>query len=326
MTDPKQAQTARQIVADAGVVTPCKTCGGITQAPEAATAEAYKLANVGFSQGLYRDVFPDRRAMTDAVKAIIDSAPATCKCSTLTPAKPVAPIVTKTTAPASPVTRPATPRDAALAAVSADKREVLLTRASDLGIHGSDDVIWALVASIINTDTAAKAAGDAVREVGASVATIRNEIYQGAAKAAADIKATIEASIMGTVNTSVAAAASVGADALRKAAADLPSVARQEQGRIVQEWRSALASAARDSAFAGFFQRLSINVAVLAILVGGIFIGGAISGAAGIEYIMAAQHRLVPSGWRLDVGKTGKPLCGGLAGRTVCLARRPRPQ
>ncbi len=217
-------------------------------------------------------------------------------------------------------------RDAALAAVAPERRETLLRTASDLGVHGTDDIVWSIVASVINANAAAQAAGDAAHEVGASIATIRNEIYQGAAAASADVKASIETAITGTVNTAVSSAAQAGADALRKAAADLPSVARQEQGRIVQEWRSALASAARHSAFAGFFQRLSINVAVLAILVGGIFIGGAISGAAGTEYIMAAQHRLVPKGWRLDVGKTGKPLCGGLAGRTACLAHRTRPQ
>ncbi len=216
-------------------------------------------------------------------------------------------------------------RDAALAAVAPERRETLLRTASDLGVHGTDDIVWSIVASVINANAAAQAAGDAAHEVGASVATIRNEIYQGAAAASADVKASIETAIAGTVNTAVSSAAQAGADALRKAAADLPSVARQEQGRIVQEWRSALASAARDSTFAGFFQRLSINIGLLIVLIAAIFLGGVFSGAVSIRYIMAAQHRLVPSGWRLDVGKNGKPLCGGLAGRTVCLARRTRP-
>ena len=221
---------------------------------------------------------------------------------------------------------PSSLRDQVLASLPPDLHAQVLANAADAGIIHKDDATWQIVRDIIAANAAAGAAGDAAQQVRAAIGTIQTEIYQGAAKAAADVKAAIETSITGTVNTSVAAAAQTGADALRQAAADLPAIARQEQGRIVQEWRSALALAARDSALAGFFQRLSINVAVLAILVGGIFIGGAISGAAGIEYIMAAQHRLVPSGWRLDVGKTGKPLCGGLSGRTVCLARRPRPQ
>lgn len=220
---------------------------------------------------------------------------------------------------------PSSLRDQVLASLPPDLHAQVLANAADAGIIHKDDATWQIVRDIIAANAAARAAGDAVQQVRAAIGTIQTEIYQGAAKAAADVKATIEASIMGTVNTSVAAAASVGADALRKAAADLPAIARQEQGRIVQEWRSALASAARDSALAGFFQRLSINIGLLVVLITAIFLGGAFSGAVGIRYIMAAQHRLVPKGWRLEVGKTGRPLCGGLAGRTVCLARRPRP-
>lgn len=319
-----QKQTARQIAIDAGVLTPCKACGVVTQAPEVATAEAYKLANTEFSRGLYHDIFPDRRFMTDAVKIAIEAADKTCTCGTPTSAKPVAPFVTKPAAPAFLTARPATPRDAALAAVGSEHREALLRKASDLGVHGTDDVVWALVASVIDATAAAQAAGDAAAATAASVASIKNEIYQGAAKAAADVKATIETSITGTVNAAISSAAQAGADALRKAAADLPKVAQAEQGRIVQEWKAALASAARDSVFAGFFQRLSVNIAVLVILVGGIFVGGAVSGAAGIETIMRAQHRLTPPEWRLLVNQNGKLECGTLAGHEVCLARKTR--
>lgn len=319
-----QKQTARQIAIDAGVLTPCKTCGVVTQAPEAATAEAYKLANTAFSRGLYHDIFPDRRLMTDTVKVVIEAAAESCACGTLTPAKPVAPIATKPTAPASQTARPATPRDTALATVGPEHREALLRKASDLGVHGTDDVVWALVASVIDATAAAQAAGDAAAATASSVASIKDEIYQGAAKASADIKATIETSIAGTVNASVATAAQAGADTLRQAAKDLPAVARAEQGRIVQEWQSALADAARHNAFAGFFQRLSVNVVALTLIIGGIFIGGVVSGGAGIEVIMRAQHRLTPPRYRLLVDQRGKPECGALEGHTVCLARNAK--
>ena len=217
-------------------------------------------------------------------------------------------------------------RDTALASVPPEKRETLLTKGSDLGVHGADDVIWSIVASVINATTAAQAAGEAAARVKTAVQGIPAAIHDGAAKASADVRASIETAIRGTINTAVSSAAQAGADALRQAAKDLPAVARAEQGRIVQEWRSALASAARDSAFAGFFQRLSVNVAVLAIFVGGIFIGGAISGAAGVKYILVTQHRLVPSTWRLLVNQKGRPECGTLAGHMVCLARKARPR
>ena len=219
---------------------------------------------------------------------------------------------------------PRTLRDIALAAVPPDLREPLLTLAIEYHIANSDDPFWTIAAATANALAAAKAAGDAARETGTAVASIRDEIYQGAAKASADIRATIETSIAGTVNASVATAAQAGADALRQAAKDLPTVAHAEQGRIVQEWRSALAAAARDSAFAGFFQRLSVNVVALAVLVGGIFVGGLVAGGAGIEAVIAAKHRLVPSGYRLLVTPKGQPECGALVGHTVCLARRTR--
>ena len=217
-------------------------------------------------------------------------------------------------------------RDTALASVPVEKRETLLRKASDLGVHGSDDVVWALVASVVDATAAAQAAGDAARETGAAVATIRNEVYQGAAKAAADVKATMETAIAATVNTSVATAAQAGADALRKAASDLPTVARQEQDRIVQEWRSALATAARSHAFAGFFQRLSGSVMLAVMLVGAIFIGGLISGGAGMQYVMTAQHRLTPPQWHLLVNQKGVPECGPFAGHMVCLAHKTPPR
>ena len=217
-------------------------------------------------------------------------------------------------------------RDAALASLPPDRREALLRRASDLGVHRADDVIWALVASVVDAAAAAQVAGQHVQTLASETGKIPDLIYQSAAKASADVKAVIETSIAGTVHASVATAAQAGADALRQAASDLPAVARQEQDRIVQEWKAALASAARNSAFAGFFQRLSVNISVLVILVAALFIGGAVAGGAGMEAFMSAQHRLTPPQWRLLVNQKGQPLCGPFAGRDVCLVHKaPRP-
>ena len=217
-------------------------------------------------------------------------------------------------------------RDAALASLPQDQREALLRKASDLGVHGTDDVVWALAASVIDAATAAHVAGQHVQTLASETGKIPDLIYQSAAKASADVKAVIETSITGTVHTSIAAAAQAGADALRQAASDLPAVARQEQGRIVQEWKSALASAAREHAFSGFLQKLSVNITVLAVLVVGLLIGGAVAGAGGMEYFLNTQHYLTPPTWRLLVDQKGKPLCGPFAGRHVCLVRKaPRP-
>ncbi len=217
---------------------------------------------------------------------------------------------------------PTNVRDAALASLPPDRREALLRKASDLGVHGTDDVVWALAASVIDAATAAHVAGQHVQALTSETGKIPDLIYQSAAKASADVKAVIETSIAGTVHASVATAAQAGADALRKAAADLPKVAQAEQERIVQEWKSALAQAAREHALAGFLQKLSVNVAVLVILVAGLLVGGAVGGAGGMEYFLNSQHSLVPPGWRLLVDQKGKPLCGPFAGRHVCLVHK----
>ena len=221
---------------------------------------------------------------------------------------------------------PQTLRDLALNSVPVTLRESLLMLAAQHHILAPDDPFWTIAAATANALAAAQAAGEAATDVQAAVQGIQKQVYDGAAKASADVKAVLEASITGTVHASVAAAAQAGADALRKAASDLPAVARQEQDRIVQEWRLALADAARKNAFAGFFQRLSVNVVALAALVAGLLIGGAVAGAGGMEYFLNTQHYLTPPTWRLLVNQKGQPLCGPFAGRDVCLAHKtPRP-
>ncbi len=219
---------------------------------------------------------------------------------------------------------PSSLRDQTLASLPLDLHAKVLTNAADAGITHKDDAAWQIVRDIIAANAAAAAAGTAATSVHDDISQIGVIIYQSAAKAATDVKATLETSITGTVNTAISSAAQAGADALRKAAADLPAMAHAEQGRIVQEWKSALAQAARNNAFAGFLQRISVNITALAVIVGGIFVGGVLSGGAGIEFIMSAQHRLTPPGWRLLVDQKGKPECGALAGHAVCLARKAK--
>ena len=219
---------------------------------------------------------------------------------------------------------PKTLRDLALASVPANLREPLLTLAAQHGITTPDDPFWTIAGAAANAMAAAGAAGEAAYAVHTAVQSIQAEVATGASKAGADVRAAIETAIAGTVKTSLDQAVQAGAAALRQAAADLPKIGRENQNQIVGEWRSALASAAREHAFAGFLQKLSVNVAVLVVLVAGIFVGGAVSGMAGMAWITAAQHRLVPKGFRLEVGQNGQPLCGPFAGRDVCLARPAR--
>ena len=221
---------------------------------------------------------------------------------------------------------PQTLRDMALDSVPTALRETLLTLAAQHHISAPDDPFWPVVAAVANAMAAAQAAGEAATQVRTAVQGIPAAVADGAAKASADVKATVEAAITGTVKSSLDVAVQAGAATLRQAAADLPKVGQENQARIVGEWKAALADAARKHVWAGYFQRLSVSVALAALLVGGIFVGGLATGAWGIGRILIAAHRVTPHGWVLDVGQTGKPLCGPLAGRTVCLARHvPTP-
>ena len=221
-------------------------------------------------------------------------------------------------------------RDHVLDAVPADRAPALAKALMKYGVSDGDP-ISEIIKIAVDSDAssaaaaaAAQAAGEAAAQVKSAVQGIQSEVSAGASKASADVKAVIETSIAGTIKTSLDQAVQAGATALRQAAADLPKIGRESQNQIVGEWRSALASAAREHAFAGFLQKLSVNVAILVVLVGGIFVGGVVGGMAGMTWITSAKHRLVPPHWRLEVGQNGQPLCGPLAGRLVCLARHAR--
>ena len=323
----EKAAKAKQIAIDEGVLAPCEACSGVHRT-DVDPVRAYKRANQEFSEGRH-SLFGDRRSLTDAVKSAVDSAAAPCA-GAGKPAIPAAaqaapPMVSLT--PTAPPPAPAlSARDAALQSLPPAMREALLRKASDLGVHRSDDVVWALAASVIDATLAAQVAGQHVQMLAAETGKIPDLIYQGAVKASGDIKGTMETAIASTIQSTLDVAVQSGATVLRQAAADLPKIGRDNQDRIVSEWRAALTDAARKHTWAGYFQRLSVSIALAAVLVGALFVGGVAAGGWGIGRLLIAAHRVTPHGWRLEVGKNGKPLCGALAGHQACLARRvPTP-
>ena len=219
---------------------------------------------------------------------------------------------------------PQTLRDLALNSVPPALREPLLTLAAQHHVTTPDDPFWTIAGATANAMAAAQAAGEAATSVQAAVQGIPSAVADGASKAGLDVKAIMETAIANTVTTSLDAAVTAGAATLRQAAADLPQIGRDNQAAIVGEWKGALADAARRHTWAGFFQRLSVSALLAALLVAGIFVGGVATGGWGMVRILSATHRVTPHGWRLEVGANGKPLCGPLAGRSVCLARHAR--
>ena len=75
---PAELETAVRIAIDAGVLSVCGVCGQ-TVRTDVDAREAYKLGNLRITQGQHRDVFPSRRAMTDAIQAVV-SGPTGCTC------------------------------------------------------------------------------------------------------------------------------------------------------------------------------------------------------------------------------------------------------
>ena len=216
-------------------------------------------------------------------------------------------------------------RDKTLATQPPAVREQLLTAAASAGVADPNDPGWFIVGAVLTTQVAAQAVGEAASAIQAAVQAIPATVSDGATKAAVDVKSAMESAIAGTIKSSLDTAVQSGAATLRKAAADLPKVGRENQNAIVDEWRAALANEARRQTWAGFFQKLSVGIALAALLVGALFVGGMAAGAWGMTRLLAADHQITPSGWQLEVGANGKPLCGSLAGRSVCLAQRSKP-
>lgn len=137
-----------------------------------------------------------------------------------------------------------TPRDTALASVPTDRREALLTRASDLGVHRSDDVIWALVAAVVDATAANEAAGRHVEVLQNETAKLPSLMYEGAKKAGVDISGQVTTAITSTVNEAgkniadrIDKAATSGATSLQKAAAGLDNLAAQKTSEFVENWK-----------------------------------------------------------------------------------------
>lgn len=256
----EQAETARKIAIAAGALNPCPSCG-VVHRTGVDPAEGYKVANLGFSQGLYRDAFPDRRAMTDAVKDAIESALTTCACSAPAPVKPPSPVATKPAAPttaAHATPRPSekqhppgrTLRDIALASVSQELRESLLTWASENQITTPDDAFWPLATAMANAMRAASAAGQHAQAVEAATNKLPEILYKNVTSAGADLKAVLESGIKARADEAgrdltnvILAASGHGADALKKASAGLDMMAENRAETFVEQWKTQVASA-----------------------------------------------------------------------------------
>ncbi len=210
---------------------------------------------------------------------------------------------------------PTSARDAALAAVPADRREEVLRRASDLGIGRADDVLWSIVAAVVDAHAAARAAGHAATIVEQETAAIPERIYRGTIKAGEDLRGQITAAgdtvgerfldaaraqsitLQAGLTDAIREAAKLGDAALAKAIIDLDRATLSQRCANIEEWRAAAAVAIQDEVRAGLAGRMAKSFG----LVAGALLFAAVLGAAAALIVSSRLPGRVnnglPAGW-----------------------------
>ncbi len=245
---------------------------------------------------------------------------------------------------------PTSARDAALAAVPADRREAVLWRASDLGIGRADDVIWSIVAAVVDAHAAASAAGNAATTVEKETAAIPELIYRGTIKAGEDLRGQITAAsdtvgkkfldaaraqsitLQAGLTGAITEAAERGGAALDKAIADLDCAALSQRDANIEEWRAAAAVAIRNEVRAGLAGRMAKSWGLVA---GSLLFAAVLGAAAALSVSSRLQGRVgdgLPAGWHFVRSGAWNEIyidgpvrtVAGCSPGDVCLATRAR--
>ena len=189
-------------------------------------------------------------------------------------------------------------RDTALESLPPGMREALLRKASDLGVHRADDVVWAMVASVLDATLAAQVAGQHVKTLSLETRKVPELIYQGTMKAGADLAAGVAKGIEDKTAEAGAAlvqaigvAASRGAGELQKAAAGLDRLGAEKGAVFMEQWKTDLARAVAAQAKSSLAWRLGKGYGIVAgALLIMMFLGAAIM--FGFEM---AEHKIILS-------------------------------
>ena len=189
-------------------------------------------------------------------------------------------------------------RDAALESLPPELREALLRKASDLGVHRADDVVWALVASVIDAAAAAQMAGQHVKTLVEETGKVPDLIYQGTMRAGNDLKEGVAQAIEDkTVEAgqalvgAIAHAAGNGAADLQKAAAGLDRMGAEKAAAFVEQWKAHLTHALKEQAQASLAWKLAQGWGVVVASLAGMFVLGMLT-MTGIGIL---SHRVILS-------------------------------
>ncbi len=240
-------------------------------------------------------------------------------------------------------------RDRALAAVPADRREEVLRLASDLGIGRVDDILWSIVAAVVDAHAAASAAGNAATKVEQETAAIPELIYRGTVKAGEDLRGQITAAgdtvgkklleaaraqsitLQAGLTDAITEAAKLGGAAMGKAIEGLDRATLSQRDANIEEWRAAAAVAIRNEVRAGLAGRMAKSFG----LVAGSLLFAAVLGAAVALIVSSRLGRVgdgLPAGWQFVRSGAWNELyidgpvrtVAGCSPGDVCLATRAR--
>ena len=214
-------------------------------------------------------------------------------------------------------------------------REALLRKASDLGVHRTDDVVWAMVACIVDATAAAQIAGQHVKALALETQKVPDMIYQGTVKAGADLAAGVARGIEdktaeagAALVTAIGVAASRGAMELQRTAAGLDKLGAEKGAAFVESWKSDLARAVAAQAKASLAWRLGKGYGIVAgALLIMMLLGAGIAVGAG-----AFSHKIIDSphaqwrGHRVWFTKTAYRVPCQAPGLVVCFSTRPPPR
>ena len=208
-------------------------------------------------------------------------------------------------------------RTMALDVVPKEYHGTLLAGAADAGIQHVNDPAWLIVAAEVVSLAAATACGVAAQAVQAGVASIPDQIFNGAVRASDEVKgglvsgaklfveaftqaATDRQKALETASdirqTAILAAADLGADKIRNAADSLTSSldtavqAKTDQG--VSEFAKAAAVAGQAAAQSSMLAQLSRSALVSVVA----FLFACGVGAGGLWGYLLIPHRVMPQG------------------------------
>ena len=178
------------------------------------------------------------------------------------------------------------PRDAALDAVPQECKERLLTKASDMGVTRVDDVLWALVKSVVDTEASAEKAVAVLAAMKDAERTIPAEVLKSVQNAGADLSAGLTKDLQEEMTRvgqaifqSIEIAQKKGAETLQAAASDIDKSAQAKGGAYIETWKTEVAKATAATAKAHLSSALaarwgSVAGVVLAAFLVGTVVGG----------------------------------------------------